>query len=130
LAVLFGLYLPRAGFLRLSVDVAEVLKREGATGPEEVVMIDYKEPSLAFYQGGTIRENRAKGLTPELLDAAPPWLVITGDVWEKTPPELQDRLEVVSSHTGLAYADRMRGVEVMVVRNRATNARSQEEVKN
>ena len=39
---------------------ADVLRREGATGPGEAVMLDYKEPSLAFYQGGTIREHRRR----------------------------------------------------------------------
>ena len=45
------LLLPRAEFLKLSVRAAEVLSREGATAPGRAVMLDYKEPSLAFYQG-------------------------------------------------------------------------------
>ena len=48
--------------------------RNGATDAGSVVMLDYKEPSLAFYQGGTIREESAMTLSHELLDRAPPWL--------------------------------------------------------
>jgi 4-amino-4-deoxy-L-arabinose transferase-like glycosyltransferase len=119
LALMFGLYLPRARFLRLSVDTAELLRREGATGPGQVEMIDYKEPSLAFYQGGTVRENHKNVLTHELLDRAPPWLVLTRDVWDRAPQDVQDRLEVLQpTHRGLAYADGGRDVEVIVVRNR------------
>ena len=54
--VMFTAYFPRADFLRISIRVADVLKRESATHPGDVKMIDYKEPSLGFYQGGTIRE--------------------------------------------------------------------------
>ena len=58
--LLFGVYLPTAPFLRLSIDTApRRCGEDGATGPGQVVMLDYKEPSLAFYQGGTIREETA-----------------------------------------------------------------------
>ena len=56
-----------------------------------MIMLDYKEPSLAFYQGGTIREDARRELTHELLDAAPPWLVITGDVWGRAPVDVRER---------------------------------------
>jgi 4-amino-4-deoxy-L-arabinose transferase-like glycosyltransferase len=117
-AVLFGLYLPRADFLRLSMRTADILRAAGATGPGQSVMLDYKEPSLAFYQGGTIRENSSMVLSHELLDGSASWFVITGDVWQKTPPDVRDRTEPVGSATGLAYADGGRVVEVRVVRKR------------
>jgi 4-amino-4-deoxy-L-arabinose transferase-like glycosyltransferase len=118
MALLFGLYLPRADFLRVSARTADILTRQGATGPGAAFMLDYKEPSLAFYQGGTIRENPAMSLSDALLDAAPPWLVITDHVWQKSPEDVRDRVEVVGTVRGLAYADRGRVVEVMVVRKR------------
>jgi 4-amino-4-deoxy-L-arabinose transferase-like glycosyltransferase len=117
-AVLFGVYLPRADYLSLSRRVAAVLHREGATGPGESVMLDYKEPSLAFYQGGTIRENSASVLSHRLLDAAPRWLVITDEVWQRTPADVRARVEVVRAVRGFAYADGGRVVEVVVVRRR------------
>lgn len=116
-AVLYGLYLPSAGVLRVSARAAEILSRVGATGMGDAIMLDYKEPSLAFYQGGTIRENSAMVLSHELLDAGPPWLVVTAEVWEKTPADVRARVEVVDSVRGLAYADGGRVVEVMMVRN-------------
>ena len=116
-AIAWAVYLPRAQFLRVSVRTADVLRREGATGPGRVLMLDYKEPSLAFYQGGTIREDRATALTPEHLDGATPWFVITSDVWDKTAPAVREGFELVKPIRGLAYADG-RTVEVLVVRRR------------
>jgi 4-amino-4-deoxy-L-arabinose transferase-like glycosyltransferase len=116
---LFAAYLPRVEFLRLSDRVAEVLHRHGATEPGETLMLDYKEPSLAFYQGGTIRESSAMSVSRELLAGASRWLVITDEVWRKTPDDVRARLEVVEAVRGVAYADGGRVVDVLVVRERA-----------
>ena len=117
---LWTIFLPHSDPLRLSIRVADVLKREGATDAHQVVMLDYKEPSLAFYQGGTIRENPATALNDALVDNAPQWMVITKDVWQspKSTASARDRLEVVASLHGLAYADSGRRVTVMVVRKK------------
>lgn len=114
------IFLPHSNPMRLSIRVAEALKREGATGANQVVMLDYKEPSLAFYQGGTIREDPAMELTDSIVNAAPPVMVITKEVWEspKTSRSASDRLEVVASVDGLAYADGGRRVTVMIVRKK------------
>jgi 4-amino-4-deoxy-L-arabinose transferase-like glycosyltransferase len=114
--VAWTVFLPRAQFLRLSIRVADVLKREGATGPGRVMMMDYKEPSLAFYQGGTIRPNSAMALTNELVDRSPPWIVTTDAVWSGAPPEVRDRFAEVARRKGVAYADEGRVVEVVVLR--------------
>ena len=109
-AVAFGLYLPRRQYLRTSVRVADTLRRHTATGPGEVIMLDYKEPSLAFYEGGTIRENPNLVLTDKLLQSAPPWMVITRDVWQspKTEEAARRKLEVVQTVRGLDIAEEMR----------------------
>jgi 4-amino-4-deoxy-L-arabinose transferase-like glycosyltransferase len=120
--VLFGIYLPRASFLHLSKRTADILVQNGATREGQVEMLDYKEPSLAFYQGGTIRENSAMALSHDLLNHASPWLVVTTEVLAKTPPDVQARLEEVGSARGLAYADGGRIVDVFVVKQRATPA--------
>jgi 4-amino-4-deoxy-L-arabinose transferase-like glycosyltransferase len=120
------LFLPRAEFLKLSVRAAEVLQRQGATAPGRAVMLDYKEPSLAFYQGGTIREHRATIVTDGVLAGAPPWLVITKEVWEKSPQDARDRVEILATFKGLDIAAGMRVVEVMVLREKgAEEPRSQ-----
>jgi 4-amino-4-deoxy-L-arabinose transferase-like glycosyltransferase len=110
-------FFPQAQFLRLSVRVADVLKRQGATGPGDAVMLDYKEPSLAFYQGGTIRMNPKMELSHDLLDRGPPWLVITDEVWRRTPQDVRQRVQVVAAYKGLSYADEGRTLWVMIVRN-------------
>jgi hypothetical protein len=119
--VAWTVYLPRAQYLRVSVRVADALRRENATG--RGLMLDYKEPSLAFYQGGTIREHPATQLTAEHLAAGTPWFVVTSNVWERTEPEVRDRVEVVDRVRGLAYAGG-RVVEVMVVRPTASGSQS------
>jgi 4-amino-4-deoxy-L-arabinose transferase-like glycosyltransferase len=115
-AVAWTVFFPRAPFLRLSIRAADVLRTEGATGPGRAEMLDYKEPTLAFYQGGTIRENPHRELTHAVLDEAAPWLVITDDLWQRAPVDVRDRLTVYARFKGIAYADQGRWVEVLVVR--------------
>jgi hypothetical protein len=125
--VLFGFYLPAVPFLQLSQEVAQVLRDHGATGPKQVIMLDYKEPSLAFYQGGTIRESSALVASEKLLDSSPPWLVMTDDVYNARGTD-RDRLEIVARFKGLDLSAglRPRGseshpaclVEVLVAKKR------------
>jgi len=118
IAVLWGLYLPHADFLRTSILVGDELKRLGVTAPNSVQMLDYKEPSLAFYQGGTIRENSNTVLTAALAEKTPAYLVITSDVWKKSDPSVQAMYDVVKEFPTLAYADSMRGFMVMIIKRK------------
>lgn len=119
--VAWTVYLPRAQYLRVSVRVADVLRRQGATGPGQALMLDYKEPSLAFYQGGAIREHPATQLTADHLRTGTPWFVVTSDVWDRTAPDVRERVDVVDRFRGLAYAGG-RVVEVMVVKAKGAQA--------
>jgi hypothetical protein len=116
--VLYGWYLPAADYLRISPRVADVLRRDGAT--RNVLMIDYKEPSLAFYQGGSIREQRDNDYLQKTSPLLwPKWLVITEAVWRTVPQDIRDNwLELDRVH-GWAYADGGKIVDVLVLRNRA-----------
>ncbi len=116
--LLYGIYLPRAQFLRLSILAADVLRANGVTHPGQSLMTDYKEPSLAFYQGGTIREALSPVIVRGEYDRWKPWMVMTRDVWNRSPDAVRARLEVVAHFHGLAVADAMRDVDVMVVRTR------------
>ncbi|CAN5439745.1 glycosyltransferase family 39 protein [soil metagenome] len=121
IGVLWGVYLPKANFLRTSILVGEELKRLNTTDdPKFVQMLDYKEPSLAFYQGGTIRENSNTVLTQHLLEnpATPAYLVISSDVWKKSDPSVQAKYEVLGEYPTLAYADSMRGFNVMIIKRK------------
>jgi 4-amino-4-deoxy-L-arabinose transferase-like glycosyltransferase len=123
MAIAFGWYLPNAHFLRLPVCIADALRANGGgahdTQPGEVQMIAYKEPSLAFYQGGTIREQPEN----DFLVTRPPaewprWVVVREDVWDRMPAEVTRQLEVVSQCRGVAYADKGRTWTVIVARTR------------
>ncbi|WP_428939275.1 phospholipid carrier-dependent glycosyltransferase [Fontivita pretiosa] len=103
--VLYGLYLPNARYLQISRQLAERLKAEGATRVGDAMMIDYKEMSLAFYQGGTIRPQR----DDEFLVNTPPfewprWIVMTEAVWKRMPPQVKSKLDVIHTVRGLNYA--------------------------
>ncbi|MGH7214366.1 MAG: hypothetical protein ACREIT_06350, partial [Tepidisphaeraceae bacterium] len=110
--------LPRLEFMRLSQRVADDLRRLGATAAGDVVMIDYKEPSLAFYLGGTIREAPEGYLSSLPPERWPMYVVLTAEVWRTTPSGVRERLDVLAAHRGLAYADGGRVVDVMVLRRR------------
>ena len=117
--LLFTLYLPGAPFLHLSEQVGVYLQSIGADTKGEVYMIDYKEDSLPFYQGGTIRsqpKNTFLAVTPPA--EWPPYLVITREIWNKTPPEAQAHLEILKSIQGWAYAAKGRVVEVLIVKKK------------
>jgi hypothetical protein len=119
-ALLYGAWLPRIPAIRLSTRVADVLRAEGATQPGDAIMIDFKEPSLAFYQGGTIREeSRNNYLTEETRTAFwPPWIVMTRRIWDGLPHQVQSKWDVVAGERGWWYASKGRPVEVLVIRKR------------
>jgi 4-amino-4-deoxy-L-arabinose transferase-like glycosyltransferase len=109
MAIMWGLYLPNAQFIRLSGNLADILKQNGAgprdTKPGDVQMIGYKEPAVAFHQGGTVREQGDN----DFLTKAPPsdwprFLVIRDDIWQRTPDAVKAQLEEVGGARGIAYA--------------------------
>jgi hypothetical protein len=123
MGLLFGLLLPRLQILQLSPRLAQILRDNGGdaahTRPGDVQMVAYKEPSLAFYQGGTIREQSENDfLLTHPPDQWPTWLVIRGDIWDRMPDDVKARLEVVGSARGLDLADKARTWTVYVLRKR------------
>jgi 4-amino-4-deoxy-L-arabinose transferase-like glycosyltransferase len=117
--LLFVVYFPQSRPLRLPIRVAEVLKQNDVVHPGQVMMLDYKEPSLAFYQGGTIREATHSLKVIENLETAPPWMVVSRPIWDQTPPDIRARLEIIGPPLdGLNYSDALRPAEVLVVRKR------------
>src|SRR5439155_2010520 len=109
--------------LRLSVGIARILNHNGVgakeTHPGDVQMMGYKEPSLAFYQGGTIREQSENDLlTKHSPTDWPKWLVIRQDLWDKTPAEIQQQWDVIGSSKGIDIADKGRTWTVYVLRKK------------
>jgi 4-amino-4-deoxy-L-arabinose transferase-like glycosyltransferase len=117
--LLFAWYLPGARFLHLSSEIGAYLQSIGATTKGDVQMIDYKEDTLPFYQGGTIRPQRKDTfLATEPPERWPTYLTVTREVWEKAPEEAKARLEVLRTFRGWAYAAKGRVREVLVLRKR------------
>jgi hypothetical protein len=115
-ALAWGVYLPVAGFMRLSPRIAKVLVDHGATGERQVLMMGYKEQSLAFYQGGTIDDAAEGFLIRNPREKWPLWLVMRDDLWNKCPPEIQRQWQPVDRLSGWNYSDGGRVVTVEVLR--------------
>jgi 4-amino-4-deoxy-L-arabinose transferase-like glycosyltransferase len=120
--VAYGWYLPDAGFLRLSPRIAAVLKDHHVDQRGQVIMMRYMEPSLAFHQGGTIREAGDLTLAARWLSQLPPWIVVEKGVFDQAPAEMRDQFEIVADLFGLAYADRSTWMHVLVIKRRLPSA--------
>jgi len=119
MGVPFTWYLPGARFLHLSEEAGDYLQSVGATRVGDVYMIDYKEDSLPFYQGGSIRPQPKNAY----LATAPPgewgtYYVVTREIWEQVPASAREHLEVLRSFHGWAYAAKGRVVDVMVLKKK------------
>jgi 4-amino-4-deoxy-L-arabinose transferase-like glycosyltransferase len=77
-AALYALYFPYYAPLRISANVADVIKVYGGYGAFGY-MIDYKEPSLVFHAGGGLREQRDDAF----LSRAAPSPSASGGGWMK-----------------------------------------------
>jgi 4-amino-4-deoxy-L-arabinose transferase-like glycosyltransferase len=109
--LLFTLVLPNLWFVRLAKDTGLELARLGATTPGRVVMIEFKEPSIAFYQGGTIREADADALSRPGVE----WVVIPRHIFDAQPESRRTGWSVVWSRRGIAYADSPGVIEAMIL---------------
>lgn len=104
IAVTYALFLPRYQPLRLSVRIADAMRQVGASPGERGYMIDYKEPSLAFHQGGGLLEQRDNTyLNDTPSDDWPKWVVLTERVWWGVRDDVKARWDVVGEVEGLAY---------------------------
>ncbi|HEY8748345.1 MAG TPA: glycosyltransferase family 39 protein [Tepidisphaeraceae bacterium] len=122
---LFGVYFPSATPLRLSIRTAKVLTDNGVTHPGQSLMLDYKEPSLAFYQGGTIREAKHSLPVVQDLKTAPPWLVMTREIWNQAGPEARAQMEIIGTPLrGYNYSDSLRPADLFIVKNHASRTKS------
>jgi hypothetical protein len=123
-AVAWGWFLPNADFLRLPNRVAAELVANGATRRGDVLMTDYKEQSLAFYQGGTIDQAWENFLATHDVREWPTWVVLTPKVMEKVPAEKAAALERVGQFNGFNYATG-KWVDVWVMRKKGAEVAAQ-----
>ena len=119
-ALIFTCFLPQAKFTQVSQQLAGILYQHGATQTGDVIMINYKEPSLAFYQGGTIVEER-RGRFFEITPPSqwPHWAVLPKSDWQAMKPETRSQLQQIGPTIhGLDYAGKIDGhrvVDVVVI---------------
>ena len=118
IAILFGLYFPKATFLRIPERAGAKLREIGATKSGDVIMCGFTEPSLVFYQGGTIRPWPENYLVTQPPALWPTWIVLTSDIYQTLPPERRDHLEQIASYHGFNYNIPMRPVTVIIARRR------------
>ncbi|MDB5329235.1 MAG: glycosyl transferase [Phycisphaerales bacterium] len=120
----YAVYLPRAPYMRVSMRVADDLLKAGATRKGDVYMVDYKEPSLGFYEGGTIRERKREFLSPRHRDEWPQWLAVTAEAWNEAAPDVRRAYREIAREKGWAYSDQGRVVEMLVVEKVSTEGES------
>jgi hypothetical protein len=99
--------------------VADVLIQHNAIHPYDAVMFEYKEPSLAFYQGGTIREYDLSLAQLAQNESEPWWVVTKRSIWEREAPKVRAAFDVIGTPmTGLDYSDNLTPVDIVVLRKR------------
>ncbi len=99
----YSLFLPRYQPLRISAQIAGIMRDNGGYAAHGY-MIDYKEPSLAFHQGGGLREQSDDNYLNDAPQSDwPPWVVLTRRVWETTRDDVRVQWRVIGSVRGLAY---------------------------
>lgn len=117
IALAFGVYWPATPSLTLSRRVGEGVRalREARPGPARMVV--FKEPSVAFYEGGTIRELRDAAT---LANAAsrPRWLIVDAQRWLHQPFAVRGGWTVAQTFHGLNLAsDGMRPRTILILEN-------------
>lgn len=120
-ALAFGWMLPQSRHLHVSTRLTDILREHDGIGAPrgEVVTIErghmgYDEPSLYFYQGGTIRVwDRELETTPP--EQWPRLIVITDELMELLQPATREQLQVLGTVRGYLYAADQKVRDVMVV---------------
>jgi len=115
IVVLLAVVLPSIGGLMASRTVGGRLVSLGAGGDTPVAMLDYREPSLAFYQGGGAREVDLSALAAE---NPPAWAVITDAGWSHLPAEVRSRYRVIGPPTSAVLYNDGWGVEEILIIHR------------
>ena len=123
LACIYTLFVPRAWFLHLPEAIAAELRKAGATQVGQVVMIDYKEPSLGFYQGGTIREAddtilQQPATAPTAERTLPKFVVISQTAWSRQPDAVRSQYAQIAALRGWNYAGKGRIQTILILEHR------------
>jgi hypothetical protein len=90
--LLYTWLVPSLAFITAPRDVGLRLRELGGGGSTPVAMVDFREPSLAFYQGGGAREQEEGDIVTGLKQN---WLVVSREAWLRVPPDVQARYVAV-----------------------------------
>jgi len=116
MAILFGAVLPRRLPLAASREIGRELSDLGAGGATRVAMIDYREPSLAFYQGGGAWESAANDLSKP---QPPQWAVITAEAWDGLAQSVRDDYQTLGPRVPVwMYNDKWRSSQLLIIRKK------------
>ena len=119
-AFAWTLFVPATTAFTLSKRVGETLRKIGAT--RNVVMIEFKEPSLAFYQGGTIREQTRETLVDTTISSkVPQWIVISDDILQQQSAELRSGFTIIETFRGMNLADGRREQTVSILERKSSS---------
>jgi 4-amino-4-deoxy-L-arabinose transferase-like glycosyltransferase len=118
IAIVYSGVLADFSFFHLSEQLAADLKDLGATGADKQVwMIEYKEPSLGFYQGGGARMIDEDALAKVPAQNWSHWIVIDKRIWDSEPQSIASHCEVVATETGMDYSNHGLLATVLILRN-------------
>jgi len=108
-ALLFGLILPDLPVLNSARTLGYKLAAlHAGDGPMPIHMLEYREPSMAFYAGGHAVESSAP---------ADGWNVTTREHWDEFPPALRAQYKLVWKLSDvLVYAGGGKTVNVVILR--------------
>lgn len=131
IALAYGWLLPQCQYLRTSPMVADILKANGggadkaATGEVITLLyteggetLGYQEPTLMYYQGGTVRAFESNNYFEAPRSEWAKLIVVTDEIWARLTPEVKEQIEVVGTVRGFLYSGGARVVDVMVVRGK------------
>jgi 4-amino-4-deoxy-L-arabinose transferase-like glycosyltransferase len=115
--ILYGAIFPGLQVVRLSERLVDHLRAVGACGGDiRVADVGYEEPSLAFYQGGGVRNyDHFAQLGPPA--AWPRWIVIREKEWKEVPHDIQAQFQFIAQEWGIDYSQGGQTPTVLVLKN-------------
>ncbi len=116
MVLIYTVWAPRTWYLQMPRQLGADLTAAGADEKGESLMIGFREPSLAWYQGGTIREAESG----ELLGATgPQFFTVDESIFNTLPRGAKAMFTVRSSRQGVLYAQSRSVKTVLLVERRS-----------
>jgi 4-amino-4-deoxy-L-arabinose transferase-like glycosyltransferase len=121
IVLLYTVWAPRTWYLQLPRELGADLVAAGADEKDESKMIGFREPSMAWYQGGTIREDENGALLPR---KGPAFFVVSQENFDDLPPSAKAMYSIVSTRRGVVYAQSRKVKTVLLIRREAATGKA------